>query len=415
MITIKEGAVRNQQGVALKCLMDLLAIPGPPGHEGRVQKSIVGSALALGVPRNCILSDRAYEQSEYGGKIGNLYVRLDGRRGGPRRMLATHLDTVPLAAGCKPRINGNRVVNDAPGKALGGDARAGCAALLQALRALQARKGDHPPVTFLFTVQEEVGLVGARGLEMSKLGPDRPVVGFEFDGGHTNELTTAIIGTERMNINIEGISAHGGQPQNGVSAAMIEAMALAELGRAGWFGYVSKRNGNARTNLGILRGGLGSNVVMPELYALSEFRSHDTKFRKQVVRTWQTAFRRAAARVKSTDGKTGKVSFSPGPSYEPFALPDTAPAVRLACRAARQCGIRPKLVTNDGGMDANHFVAFGIPTVSVGIGAFKVHSPDEYVDLEEFGMSCRLAVALATAEDDGAEPTTHGARRTRIR
>jgi uncharacterized protein (DUF362 family) len=51
-----------------------------------------------------------------------------------------------------------------------------------------------------------------------------------------------------------------------------------------------------------------------------------------------------------------------------------------------------------GGMDANHFVAKGIPTVSVGIGGFRCHSPEEYADLNEFRTCCKLAVALATTE-----------------
>jgi tripeptide aminopeptidase len=391
----------NGEKTAVKYLMDLLPIPGPSGGEEEVKRHLVSTCLALGVPRRGIHSDRAHEQSEYGGSTGNLFVRLDGRRGGARRLLATHMDTVQPAVGCRPRVKGNRVVNGASGKALGGDPRAGCAALLWAVQELQRRKGDHPPVTFVFTVQEEVGLVGARGLDVAKLGPGLPAVGFEFDESATNELVTAIIGNERMNVRIEGIAAHGGRPQEGASAAMIEAIALAELGRKGWFGCVRKRGGSARTNLGILKGGTGSNVVMPELYALTEFRSHSTPFRKRVIRAWQDAFRRAAGRVKSEDGRAGRVRFSPGPTYEPFVLPRDAPVVRLARQAGRRCGIRLRLVTNDGGTDANHFVAFGIPTVSFGTGAFKVHTPEEYVDLDEFLRSCRLAAAVATVEDQG--------------
>ncbi|MCX7592124.1 MAG: M20/M25/M40 family metallo-hydrolase [Kiritimatiellae bacterium] len=388
--------MKVQEKIALKYLVDLLRIPGPPGDEAKVRQYIVSECLALGVPRKCISSDSAWKQSEYGGNTGNLYVRLDGKRGAERRLLATHMDTVPPAVGSKPVRKGNRIVNTAPGTALGGDARAGCAALLYAIRSLVAREGNHPPLTFLFTVQEEVGLVGARGLDLAALGPELPAMGFEFDGGPANELVTAIIGTERINIHVKGIAAHGSRPQKGVSAAMIEALALAELGRNGWFGYVKKREGDARTNLGILKGGTGSNVVMPELYALAEVRSHSRAFRKKVIRVWQKAFERAASRVRNEDGKTGRVSFTPGPTYEPFALAHDSPVVELAKKAARACGIRPKLITHDGGMDANHFVAFGIPTVSVGIGSFKAHSPDEYVDLRHFLLCCRLAIALST-------------------
>lgn len=391
---------------ALKYLLELLPIPGPPGDERKVADYIRSECAALGIPRDCISNDNAQAQSEYGGNTGNLFIRLDGQTRGKRRMLATHMDTVPIAVGCKPRVEGNRVVNQAREKALGGDARAGCAALLHGLRALQAMKGNHPPVTICFTVQEEVGLVGARGLDRSRLGPELPAMAFNFDGGPSDELVTAIIGTERLNIDIEGVAAHGGEPQKGVSAALIEALALAEVGRRGWFGQVEKPEGSAKSNLGILRGGRGSNVVMPELHILAEVRSHSSDFRKTVIDAWKDAFSRAAQEVKNTDGVAGKVRFSPGPTYEPFALPDDAPVVQLAEAAARECDIEARLTSHDGGMDSNWFVAFGMPTVSVGIGCMLAHSVQEYVDLEHFANCCRLAVALATTEQKDLPPET---------
>jgi tripeptide aminopeptidase len=235
-----ETPVHDDHDAALDYLLALLPIPGPPGDERLVAEYVREQCRALGVADDAMTCDETQNQSEYGGNTGNLFVRLDGTRGGPRRMMATHLDTVPLAVGCKPRVDGDRVVNENPDSALGADARNGVAALLHCVRQLRSLDGDHPPVTFLFTVQEEVGLVGARGVDVSKLGPERPAMGFEFDGGRTNEIVTAIIGTERMNIEVTGKAAHGGRPQAGVSAAAIEAIAVAELVRDGWFGFVDK-------------------------------------------------------------------------------------------------------------------------------------------------------------------------------
>ncbi|MFO7898050.1 MAG: M20/M25/M40 family metallo-hydrolase, partial [Planctomycetota bacterium] len=181
------------EAAAMGYLMDLLPIPGPPGDEKKVQAYIQDACRKLGLPDDAMRSDTTHEQSDYGGNTGNLAIRLDGRRGGPRRLLATHMDTVPLAVGCKPRVDGDRVVNDAEGRALGADARCGVAAVLHAIKQLQAMDGDHPPVTVLITVQEEVGLVGARGLDVSILGPELPAMGFEFDGGPTDEVVTRII------------------------------------------------------------------------------------------------------------------------------------------------------------------------------------------------------------------------------
>ena len=383
---------------ALRFLLDLLPIPGPPGEERLVQEYIVAACGELGVPAEAISSDTAHTHSEYGGNTGNLFVRLKGRGQGHWRLLATHMDTVPLAVGCRPRVEGDRVVNDAPGKALGGDARAGCAALLTALRALQEMKGKHPPTVFLFTIQEEVGLVGARELDPSQFGTGLPAMGFEFDGGPTDKLITGIVGAERLNIDIQGIPTHTARLEKGASAAMVGAIALAELGRQGWVGKVEKASGSGRSNLGILQGGQSSNTVMPKLYGLAEFRSFSHAFRQQMIAAWQDAFRRAADQVTNDEGSRCGVSFSPGPTYEAFSLPPDAPAVLHALAAARHCGIQPELASNEGGMDSNHLVALGIPTAAIGIGAFGAHSEEEYVDLKEYETCCRMALALATLE-----------------
>ena len=76
--------------------------------------------LALGIPASAMRRDRAQEQSEYGGEVGNLIVRLprSGGHPGASRLLMTHLDTVALCRGARPRLapaeDGRpaRIVND---------------------------------------------------------------------------------------------------------------------------------------------------------------------------------------------------------------------------------------------------------------------------------------------------------------
>jgi tripeptide aminopeptidase len=385
---------------AVDDLLALLAVPGPPGEERAVAEHLRQVLTGLGVPPQAIATDEAHRQSEYGGDTGNLIVRLDGNGQGPRRLFSAHLDTVPGAAGARPRLDeaGGRVVNDAPGKALGGDNRTGCAVLLQVARALAQRGGAHPPTTLVFFVQEEVGLVGSRGLDVARLGTPRPSLGFNFDCANPDEIVTAVIGTERFTIDVQGIAAHSGEnPADGVSAALTAAAALAELDRDGWHGVITKPEGCGTANVGILRGGTGSNVVMPALHILAEARSHSAGFRRAIIAAWRDTFVRAAAARRNRRGDCGRVSFGPGPTYEAFALDAEAPVVQAALAAARRCGLAPRCVSNDGGMDANWVVAHGIPTVTIGAGQRNIHTPAEEVDLRHFRQACRLAVDLATA------------------
>ena len=384
---------------ALDDLLNLLPIAGPPAQEGQVAVFLRAKLLEMGIAADQIVHDNAQAQSEYGGEVGNLSVRLDGRQLGPRLMFSTHMDTVPNAVGCQPRLDtaNQRIVNAAAGKALGGDNRLGCALLLHLARTLLHRHGDHPPVTLIFFIQEEVGLVGARGLDLSLLGTPTPTLCFNWDGGRVDQIVTAVIGCERFTIDISGIAAHAGaRPAAGVSAAVIAAHAIAELDREGWHGRIQKPAGGGSANVGIVQGGQGSNVVMPALHILAEARTHDPVFRRQIIATWQAAFIAAAQRVVNQDGQTGVVTFGPGPTYEAFALAESEPVVQRLLTAAHQCALDVTLVSNDGGMDANWIVAHGIPAITMGVGQRQVHTADEWIDLADFAVACQLVVMLAT-------------------
>lgn len=111
---------------ALRELMELLNIEAGPAKEKPVAEWLRARFKSFGVKDSQVLVDEAQHQSEYGGDTGNVIVRFDGHGKGPRRLLSTHMDTVPLAVGAKPRLDGDYIRNDAPGKALGGDNRLGC-------------------------------------------------------------------------------------------------------------------------------------------------------------------------------------------------------------------------------------------------------------------------------------------------
>lgn len=387
---------------AITDLIDLLPIPGPPAEEAKVASAIRDKLIEMGIDASQITYDEAQKQSEYGGNAGNMIVQIDGRAGEPRLMFSTHMDTVPIAVGCQPRLEleQNRIVNDAEGCALGGDNRLGCALLLHLVRELLPRNGDHPPITLVFFVQEEVGLVGARGLDLSLLGNPAPTMCFNWDGGRADQFVTAVTGTERFTIDLTGIASHAGaRPAAGLSAAVIAAHAIAELDSRGWHGLIEKEGRLGSANIGIVNGGQGSNVVMPDMHILAEARSHDPVFRKQIIERWKTAFIEAAQRCSNQDGKNGGVTFGPGPTYESFALDENEPTVQRIMAAAKACNLDAALVSNDGGMDANWIVAHGIPAVTIGAGQRDVHKPDEWIDLGDFEQACQLAVAIIDATD----------------
>src|SRR5207245_2864799 len=167
-------------------------------------------------------------------------------RPSPRRLFTPHPDTVPLGAGARPARKGSRIV--AAGEtALGGDNRTGVACLVTLAATLLADRLPHPPLTLLFTVREESGLFGARYLEPADLGGT--VMGFNVDGRSPGELTVGAVGAERWEVEIHGRAAHAGvHPEQGISATMVTALALAEVHAGGWFGKVKQSAGEGTSN-----------------------------------------------------------------------------------------------------------------------------------------------------------------------
>ena len=160
-------AFENRRTAAIKLVTGLMGIPGKSGNERAVITSIRSHLRKIGIPATAVLEDKAHKRSPLGGEAGNLVVKLPGTVRGPRRLLAAHVDTVPLCVGSQPVRRGNRIVSRDPKTALGADDRAGASVLLHTLTEIRRRRLPHPPLTFLWPVQEEVGLLG-RGTLIAK-------------------------------------------------------------------------------------------------------------------------------------------------------------------------------------------------------------------------------------------------------
>ena len=257
------------------------------------------------MPDDAVATDQAFKKSPIGGSIGNLAVRLPGTVKAPRRMLSAHMDTVPICAGARPVRKGRRSSRPTPHTGLGGDDRSGCAVLLATALAILEQKLPHPPLTFLWTVQEEAGLNGAHYVRLPML--KSPKLAFNWDGGAANRVTIGATGGYRMNIVVEGVASHAGvHPERGVSAIAIASLAIADLVENGWHGLIERSGKRGTSNVGVIHGGSATNVVTDRVELRAEARSHDPKFRERIVREIEKAFAKAAKAVRNVDGATGR-------------------------------------------------------------------------------------------------------------
>jgi tripeptide aminopeptidase len=384
---------------ALKLVMELMALPGLSGHEGPVRDYITQKLREAGAPASTIQADDAHRRSPLGGDLGNLIFSLPGTERGPRRLLMAHMDTVPLCAGSKPVLKGRSVRSADKRTGLGADDRAGCAVVLTAALEILRRKLPHPPLTFFWPVQEEVGLFGAHYADIKLLG--KPRLAFNWDGGAAEKLGVGATGAYRLSIDISGVASHAGAaPQNGVSAITIAGLAIADLEKGGWLGDVRQADGRGTSNIGVIHGGAATNVVTDHVQIRAEARSHDRAFRKQILEAIEQAFENAAKTVKNAEGTHGKVKIASRLDYEAFQLAADDPSVLAAEAAARAINLEPLRAISNGGLDANWMTARGIKTVTLGCGQQNVHTVNETLDVDAFERACRMGLRLATGTEN---------------
>jgi len=143
----------------------LTQIPRPSGHEAKVREHVTALAHARGL--QVIVDD-----------TGNVIVKKPASPGMADRrgvILQGHLDMVPQKTTdsthdftrdpIRPRVvveNGAPVLVKATGTTLGADNGIGVAT---ALAILESNDLPHPPLEVLFTIDEEAGMTGARGLK----------------------------------------------------------------------------------------------------------------------------------------------------------------------------------------------------------------------------------------------------------
>jgi tripeptide aminopeptidase len=379
-------------------LCDLLSIPGGSGQEREISEYVTRKLLKAGAEDAWIRTDDAHLHSSIGGEVGNLVFKMPGTISGKRRMLLAHLDTVPLCVGARPVSRGNYIYPAEKFIGLGADDRSGSAVILAVALDILKHLLPHPPLTFFWTVQEEIGLYGVRHAKIGLLG--RPRLAFNFDGGGAEKVTIGATGGYRMDIQIHGIASHAGSaPERGVSAIAIASLAIAKLHQEGWHGKIEKNGHTGTSNVGIIRGGDATNVVTPFVEVRAEARSHDPRFRRRIIRAIEKAFQHSARQVRNAKRQHGSVAITGRLDYESFRLPADDPSLLAAESAIRELGGDPIRAISNGGLDANWLTARGIPTVSLGCGQENSHTPAERLNLSEFQKACQIARQLAIATE----------------
>jgi glutamate carboxypeptidase len=359
---------RTTEMVAL--LRELVETESPSTEPDAVAR--VASRLA----RELTVLDLAPQLVPVDGMGPLLIARTPGDA--PPVMLLGHLDTVwPLGTlAARPcRFEGDRL--SGPGSF---DMKAGLVVAVFALRALAAR-GVRPPVSVFFTPYEEIDCGAYRARMESAMKASAAVLDFEpaWPGG---AVKTERKGSGSIVLRARGRAAHAGADfDKGASAILelarktLEVSALTDVARG------------ITVNVGVIRGGVRSNVVPDEASADVDFRVRSLADGVAV----EEAFRA----LRPTDPRV-TLEIEGGLHYPPLERGPHVVAVYDAAReVAREMGMELAEVSTGGASEASFAAALGVPTLD-GLGADGdgAHAEHEHVIVSSLPTRVALAAGL---------------------
>ena len=370
----------------VQTFVELAKISSLSGQEAGVARYLERALRAMGAE---VHIDNAGDKIS--GNTGNLIARFKGTTDSAPFLLSAHMDTVGPAANIKPVVHPDRVTSDGS-TILGADCKAGIAVILETIKVLRDRNMPHPPIDALFTISEEMALMGAKYLDYSRI---KARYGLIFDNERPLEcVITEAPAANKMDIRVYGIAAHSGvAPERGISAIEVVSRAIADM-------KLGRIDAETTANIGFISGGNAINIIPPLVEMKGEVRSHTLlKLLKQTAHMedcFKKAVRKAFIRVK---GRTLKPSyeFLVERKFPGLAIGRGNPVLPLIAAGMKDMGLKMKTYASGGGTDANILCGHGIEAPILATGMREVHTTGEYLDLKDFFNCARLAVRIVSS------------------
>ncbi|MEN3282666.1 MAG: acetylornithine deacetylase [Solirubrobacteraceae bacterium] len=302
----------------------------------------------------------------------NVIGILRGSGGGRTLMLNGHVDTVGVAGmdePHRPRVEGGRLYGRGAM-----DMKGGVAAMLHAAaRAAQDRpRGD---VIVTAVVDEEHSSIGTEAA-LRAYGADAAIV----TEPTAMDLTLWHRGFVWLEVEVDGVAAHGSRPREGVDAiAKIGPILVGidDLGRELAAGPAHPMLGTGSVHASLIAGGQELSSYPAACRLALERRTIPGEDAASALAEIEAIIARAAASDPALDARA-KVTFE----RKPLDADEDAEVVVALCGAVREVtGGEPSFTSSAAWMDAALIAEAGIPVVVIGPHGEGLHGEVEWVDL----------------------------------
>jgi len=346
--------------------LELAAIPSPPGEERAVSDVVQRYLRGLGLESD--------EDS-----FGNVYARIEPTADGTPLFFCAHLDTVPPDGKLEPVLE-DGVVRNAGGTILGADNKSAVVQMLEGARRVLAENRPHAGIELLFTMQEEVGLLGAAAFDHTRF---HAQLGYVYDqSAPIGEIILGAPWAQGLEVTFHGCASHSGMfPEEGRSAIQAAAKAIADL-------RLGRVDEESTANVGVISGGTAGNIVPEWCTFLAEARCQDERKLNDLVQEMLDAFTFAA-----TEGEC-EVSTTLKKTYRGYRFTKSDDVVRLAATALERCGRTVSYALSGGAADANSFNERGLRCVNLANGMTDIHTPNERISVDDLEGMVDVTLAL---------------------
>ena len=369
--------------------IDLCEISSPSRQERDIADHLIKVFTELGA--DSIYEDNSAPQT--GSNTGNLLITFKNTRAtdsGPL-LLACHMDTVTPADNVKVKRVGD-LFTSAGDTILGSDDKSGIAAIIEMIMALKDDGRQHKELEIVLTTCEEVGLLGAKHLEHNRL---KAKYGFAIDSYDVTKVITKAPAANTIEVTVHGLAAHSGlNPEKGINAFSIAAKAITEL-------KLGRLDEESTSNFGVINGGTARNII-PDLVTMKgEVRSHSeeklTAYTDEIVAAFNNVVDNWPSPSIESNEKPS-VTINVQREYNSLSISQDSPVIKCLEQINAKDETPLQLSASGGGSDANVISEYGIDMAILGSGMQKVHTTDEFIELDDMETATKLIYKLAIAK-----------------
>lgn len=355
--------------------VEYVKISSESRNEIKFQEKLINELKELGFD---VFLDESIKVKS-GSNASNIIARYTHDESDDYIMLSAHMDAVTPGNNIKPIVEGDIIRSDAS-TILGGDDKGGVLAIMEGVRSLKENKLLMHNIEIVFTICEEVGLLGSKYLNYDIIKSKKAIV---FDSsGEPGSIIVTGPGQNKIDFRVIGKTAHAGIcPEEGISAIQIASEAICNMN-------LLRIDEETTANIGMISGGSATNIVCDHVIVNCEARSISIEKLEIQTKNMVEAMEKACSKYG------GKLECEVTRSYNPLKVDIESELIKEVSKAMEIVDMKPVLKTSGGGSDTNNYFENGIEAINLAVGMTNVHTKDECIKISDLVKMTELIIEL---------------------